>query len=146
MAERKSIFSLVLLNCGQNIIITCGLLAGGLLCAKRVSEGIYQVLYCTIVSRYHQTLTSVSLLIVSFTGRRLCPLHFLRPSTVSASQLLWHILQVPFYLTVDVQVKKIVLFAFRMIQQAFIDMENMFDLLEEKQEARFCYCGLCCNV
>ncbi|XP_065840366.1 ATP-binding cassette sub-family B member 6-like isoform X2 [Oscarella lobularis] len=58
--ERKSLASLVVLNSMQNLIITVGLLAGCLLCAKEVSDGARTVgdfvLFITYVLQLYQPL------------------------------------------------------------------------------------------
>ena len=90
-AEWKSLASLNVLNSGQNVIITLGLLVGSTLCAYRVTQGILSVgdfvLYCTYIIQLYS------------------PLNFFGTY-------------------------------YRMIQQAFIDMENMFDLLDVKAEIK----------
>lgn len=81
--------SLNILNTGQNVIITLGLLAGMLYCAKLVVQGTLDVgdfvLYITYVRQLYM------------------PLNFFGTY-------------------------------YRLIQSAFIDMENMFDLMEEEIE------------
>lgn len=91
MAEWKSIASLNILNSGQNIIITLGLLLGASLCAYRVTQGVLTVgdfvLYCTYIIQLYS------------------PLNYFGTY-------------------------------YRMIQQAFVDMENMFDLLDAELEIK----------
>ena len=84
--ERKSLASLVVLNSMQNLIITVGLLAGCLLCAKEVSEGartvhifIYLFIYLFAMSVY-------------LLGGRLCSFYYVRPSALSTAQLVWNLL------------------------------------------------------
>ncbi len=88
-AEWKSLASLNILNSGQNIIISIGLLVGAALCAYRVKQGDLTVgdfvLYCTYIIQLYS------------------PLNFFGTY-------------------------------YRMIQQAFVDMENMFDLLDVQPE------------
>ena len=88
-AEWKSLASLNVLGSGQNAIITVGLLAGALLCAYRVTEGVLTVgdfvLFCTYLLQLY------------------APLNFFGTY-------------------------------YRMIQAAFVDMENMFDLFEVEAE------------
>ena len=90
-AEWKSLASLNVLNSGQNVIITLGLLVGSTLCAYRVTQGLLSVgdfvLYCTYIIQLYS------------------PLNFFGTY-------------------------------YRMIQQAFIDMENMFDLLDVEAEIK----------
>ena len=90
-AEWVSLASLNILNSGQNVIITLGLLLGASLCAYRVTEGDLTVgdfvLYCTYIIQLYS------------------PLNFFGTY-------------------------------YRMIQAAFVDMENMFDLLEAKMEIK----------
>lgn len=90
-AEWKSRASLNVLNSGQNVIITLGLLVGSTLCAYRVTQGLLSVgdfvLYCTYIIQLYS------------------PLNFFGTY-------------------------------YRMIQQAFIDMENMFDLLDVEAEIK----------
>ena len=80
-----------MLNSGQNVIITLGLLVGATLCAYRVTQGVLDVgdfvLYCTYIIQLYS------------------PLNFFGTY-------------------------------YRMIQQAFVDMENMFDLLDVEAEIR----------
>ena len=88
-AEWKSLASLNVLNSGQNVIITAGLLLGASLCAYRVTQGQLTVgdfvLFCTYLLQLYM------------------PLNFFGTY-------------------------------YRMIQAAFVDMENMFDLLEVQTE------------
>ena len=88
-AEWKSLASLNVLNSGQNIIITLGLLVGSALCAYQVTQGVLTVgdfvLFCMYIIQLYS------------------PLNFFGTY-------------------------------YRMIQQAFVDMENMFDLLEVEPE------------
>ena len=90
-AEWKSLASLNILNSGQNVIITLGLLLGASLCAYRVVQGLLDVgdfvLYCTYIIQLYS------------------PLNFFGTY-------------------------------YRLIQQALIDMENMFDLLEAEEEIK----------
>ena len=90
-AEWKSLASLNVLNSGQNVIITLGLLVGATLCALRVTQGVLDVgdfvLYCTYIIQLYS------------------PLNFFGTY-------------------------------YRMIQQAFIDMENMFDLFDVEAEIK----------
>ena len=88
-AEWKSLASLNLLNSGQNVIITLGLLAGASLCAYRVTQGVLSV--------------GDFVLFVTYIVQLYSPLNYFGTY-------------------------------YRMIQQAFVDMENMFDLLEVAPE------------
>ncbi|XP_033646559.1 ATP-binding cassette sub-family B member 6, mitochondrial-like isoform X2 [Asterias rubens] len=88
-SEWKSIASLVILNCAQNIVITSGLLVGSLLCAYYVSIEKLTVGDYVLFASY----------IIQLYG----PLNYFGTY-------------------------------YRMIQQAFIDMENMIDLLKERQD------------
>lgn len=90
-AEWKSLSSLNLLNSGQNIIITLGLLVGSLLCAYRVTLGMLTV--------------GDYVLFASYLIQLYAPLNFFGTY-------------------------------YRLIQQSFIDMENMFDLLDVHQEVQ----------
>ena len=90
-AEWKSMASLNVLNCGQNVIITLGLLLGSGLCAYRVTQGLLTVgdfvLYCTYIMQLYS------------------PLNYFGTY-------------------------------YRLIQQAFIDLENLFDLLDAEAEIK----------
>ena len=90
-AEWKSLASLNVLGCGQNAIITVGLLLGALLCGYRVTQGLLTVgdfvLFCTYILQLY------------------APLNFFGTY-------------------------------YRMIQAAFVDMENMFDLLDVEAEVQ----------
>ncbi|XP_022108249.1 ATP-binding cassette sub-family B member 6, mitochondrial-like [Acanthaster planci] len=88
-SEWKSISSLVLLNSGQNVIISLGLVVGSLLCAYYVSVSKLTVGDYVLFASY----------IIQLYG----PLNYFGTY-------------------------------YRMIQQAFIDMENMIDLMKEKQD------------
>ncbi|XP_070564941.1 ATP-binding cassette sub-family B member 6-like [Ptychodera flava] len=89
--EWVSLASLNILNTAQNIIITVGLLAGSLLCARDVVDGKLTVGDYVLFSTY----------IIQLYG----PLNFFGTY-------------------------------YRMIQQSYVDMENMMDLLDAKQEVK----------
>ncbi|KAJ0070132.1 hypothetical protein NL108_002462, partial [Boleophthalmus pectinirostris] len=108
--EWKTSASLALLNQTQNVIIGSGLLAGSLLCAHLVSEGQFQVgdyvLFGTYIIQLYTPLNWFGTY-YRYTG--------------------WN--------TTLLQIWYLLLF-FRLIQSAFVDMENMLDLLTEQVEVQ----------
>ncbi|OWF39062.1 ATP-binding cassette sub-family B member 6, mitochondrial-like [Mizuhopecten yessoensis] len=92
-AEWKSTASLNMLNTGQNVVITAGVLTGSLLCAWAVVHSLKDLKLT--VGDY--------VLFGTYINQLYAPLNWLGTY-------------------------------YRMIQQSFIDMENMFELLEEDKE------------